>query len=631
MKVPAMLMAELRRLTASRMSLLALVALMCVPVIYGGLYLWANQDPYGKLDQVPVALVVADTGATVNGAWTNYGDQVSDNLIETASFDWQPMDADAADAALAAGTVDFSVTIPSDFSAALVSASGDDPHQATLALATNDANNYLASTIGAQAIEKIRVSVAETVGQQAALQLLDGLATVRSSLVTAADGAAQLADGAASAQTGADQLADGATQVSDGATTLAAGTATLSSGATQVATGAAQVADGAAQVADGAATLDGYADQAGTAAQSMVDALPQVRSDIETTLADQGLSADQIAAIMAQVDVLGDKATAASTTVQSAVGQIDQLAAGAATVAQGAASVSTGAAQVADGAASAASGAASLSSGASSVSTGASTLATGLAPLVDGLAQLRDGLDDGMSQIPDSDADLRTQQAATIADPVAISTTAVTAAGDYGAGLAPFFTALAGWIGIYALFLIVKPISKRAVTALHSPIRITLAGWLTPAVLGGVQMAALFGILAVALGFGFANPLATLGTMVLASFTYAAIILALNVWLGSVGQFLGLVLMVLQLVTAGGTFPWQTLPGPLAGLHQVLPMGYVVDAMRQLMYGGDIARVGGDVAVLLTWMLGALVLAAIGVTRMTHRRTLRDLAPSLIG
>ncbi|MFT4211158.1 MAG: YhgE/Pip family protein, partial [Microbacterium sp.] len=294
-------------------------------------------------------------------------------------------------------------------------------------------------------------------------------------------------------------------------------------------------------------------------------------------------------------------------------------------------SVSSGASQVADGAASAASGAASLSSGATSVSDGASTLAAGLPTLASGLTQLRDGLDDGVAQIPDSDADLREQQASTISDPVAISTDALTSAGDYGAGLAPFFAALAGWIGIYALFLIVKPISKRAITALHSPIRITLAGWLTPALLGGLQMAALFGILAIALGFSVANPLATLGIMVLASFTYAAIILALNVWLGSVGQFLGLVLMVLQLVTAGGTFPWQTLPAPLVGLHQVLPMGYVVDAMRQLMYGGDLARVAGDVAVLGAWMLGALVVAAIGVTRMTHRRTLRDLAPSLIG
>jgi len=146
-----------------------------------------------------------------------------------------------------------------------------------------------------------------------------------------------------------------------------------------------------------------------------------------------------------------------------------------------------------------------------------------------------------------------------------------------------------------------------------------------------LQMVLLFVVLAVTLGFPMANPVGTLGIMLLASITYAAIILALNVWLGSVGQFLGLVLMVLQLVTAGGTFPWQTLPAPLAALHHVLPMGYVVDAMRQFMYGGDHSRAGADALVLLAWLAGGLVFAALGVTRMTHYRTLRDLQPSLIG
>ena len=67
MKVPQMILAELRRLGSTRMSLIALIALMAVPILYGGLYLWANRDPYGQLDQVPVALVVADTGAELNG------------------------------------------------------------------------------------------------------------------------------------------------------------------------------------------------------------------------------------------------------------------------------------------------------------------------------------------------------------------------------------------------------------------------------------------------------------------------------------------------------------------------------------------------------------------------------------
>jgi putative membrane protein len=606
MKVPSMIAAELRRLTASRMGILALVALVCVPILYGGLYLWANQDPYAKFPDVPVALVVNDEGApstSDDGSTVNYGEDVADNLIEGNAFDWQRMTAAEGAQALHDGSVDFMVTIPTDFSEALTSVASDDPHQARIELDTNDANNYLASSMGTQAVEKIRSSVAQMVGSEAAERLLTGLSDVRDSLITATDGASQLTDGATTAATGSGTLADGTSQ-------LAAGTAQLAAGATTLAAGAQQVSDGNRKLAD-------IADRAGSAVQQAADALPQVRTDITTLLTDQGLTQEEIDGVLAKLDPLGTKLQEGNTKVQTAVGQVDQLADGAASVASGASTLPTGAGTVARGAAAA--------------NDGAAQLRDGLATLRDGIGTLRDGLSDGVTKIPASTADLRTLQADTIADPVKVSSDKLASAEDYGAGLAPFFAALSAWIGIYALFLIVKPISRRAVTALHSPLRITLAGWLTPAMLGAVQMIGLMGILAITLGFTFNHPLGTLGVLIFASATFAAIILTLNVWLGSVGQFLGLVLMVLQLVTAGGTFPWQTLPAPLAALHHVLPLGYVVDAMRQLMYGGDLARAGWDLAVLGMWLVGALLLAAIGVTRMTHKRTLRDLQPSLIG
>ena len=611
MKVPSMIAAELRRLTASKMGIIALIALVCVPILYGGLYLWANQDPYAKFPDVPVALVVDDEGAATpttgtdapTGETVNYGEDVAENLIEGNAFDWQRMSADEAADALREGTVDFTVTIPADFSAALTSAAGDDPHQARIDLETNDANNYLASSMGTQAVEKIRSSVAEMVGSEAAERLLTGLSDVRDNLVTAVDGANQLTDGANTAATGS--------------TTLADGTSKLASGTSQLASGAATLASGAQQVSDGNRQLADVADRAGSAVQQATNALPQVREDITTVLTDQGLTPEEIDRVLATLDPLGTRLEEGNTTVQNAVDKVDQLAAGAASVASGASQLASGAKTVATGAAAA--------------NDGAAQLRDGLGTLASGTAELRDGLADGVEQIPASTPELRTQQADTIADPVKVSSDKVASAEDYGAGLAPFFAALSAWIGIYALFLIVKPISRRAVTALHSPIRVTLAGWLTPAMLGAVQMLGLMGILAITLGFTFNNPIGTLGVMIFASATFAAIILALNVWLGSVGQFLGLVLMVLQLVTAGGTFPWQTLPAPLAALHHVLPLGYVVDAMRQLMYGGNLGRAGWDLVVLGIWLVGALLLAAIGVTRMTHRRTLRDLQPSLIG
>ena len=86
------------------------------------------------------------------------------------------------------------------------------------------------------------------------------------------------------------------------------------------------------------------------------------------------------------------------------------------------------------------------------------------------------------------------------------NTESVTTAGTYGAGLAPFFVALAAWIGIYALMLIIKPFSKRAITALRSPLRVGAAAWITPSFFGVLQMTALFGVIAVWLGFNIEMP-----------------------------------------------------------------------------------------------------------------------------
>jgi putative membrane protein len=617
MKVPQMIAAELRRLTSTRMGVLALVALLAVPVLYGGLYLWANQDPYGRLSQVPVALVVDDEGATVSGAPRNFGDEVADELLGGDTFAWQRVDDDDAEAGLEAGAFDFVVEVPADFSAAIASISTDTPRQAEISLRTNDANNYLATTIGNQAVSRIQTTVAQKVVDQAGLTLLDALQTIRVQLVDAADGAQQLVDGLGTARSGSTQLAEGASSLADG-------TARLRDGATQLSSGAAQVADGAAQVSTGTAQVDQVARQVASAAGEAAGLVPAARSDIARLLTDAGLDQAQIDRVLAALDPLGARVLAANDRVQDAASQVDRLAQGAAQVAAGSAQVSAASAQLESGAGQAADGAARLADG-------ATQLDGGIARLADGAAQLQSGLSQGVAQLPDTDDATRAAQASTLADPIDVSASTLAAAQNYGAGLAPFFAALAGWIGIYALFLIVKPVSRRAVTALHSPVRVTLAGWLTPAALGGVQMLGLFAVLALALGFSFANPAATLGILLAATATYAAIVLALNVWLGSVGQFLGLVLMVLQLVTAGGTFPWQTLPAPLAALHQVLPMGYVVDAMRQVMYGGDGGRVWLDLSVLLLWLAGAVVIAAMGVWRMTRSRTLRDLQPSLIG
>lgn len=669
MKTTQLIAAELRRLVSTPMARLALLALLIVPLLYGGVYLWANQDPYANMDELPAALVVEDVGAS----GSNRGDEVADRIVDDGAFDWHRVTAAEAAAGVADGTFDFSLTLPETFSVDLESASTDDPRPATVILTTNDANSYLASTIGTQATARIRESVIAAVGEEAAGRLLLAINDLRDGLVDAEHGAEQLTQALTAAHDGAVRLADGAVTAADGAAQLQDGTGALVDGTGQLAQGATQLADGlstmqqrtaalpaqtreladgAQQVADGNAQIATIGDRVAAVTDGLAADVPDARARIVEELTAAGLDDAQIAQALEPLDALGDDVVAGDARVRDANGQLQQLADGSTQLAAGAAQLadatpalaqgivdaSSGASAVSDGAVRARDGALALDDGATRLASGVGQLRDGTIELRDGIGeigsgagQLRDGLGDGAAQVPASTPELRAEQAATIAEPVSTDADAVTSAGTYGAGLAPFFLSLAAWIGMYALMLIIKPLSRRAVTALRSPVRVGAAAWLTPALLGVGQMVALFGVIALWLGFDVAWPWATVGLMALTVMTFAAIIVALNVWFGSVGQFLGLVLMVLQLVTAGGTFPWQTLPAPLAALHHLLPMSYAVDGIRQAMYGGQASLATHDALVLTGFLVAAVLAVIAGVARMMDHRTLRDLQPSLIG
>ena len=142
-----------------------------------------------------------------------------------------------------------------------------------------------------------------------------------------------------------------------------------------------------------------------------------------------------------------------------------------------------------------------------------------------------------------------------------------------------------------------------------------LGGGIPAALLGTAQVTAMYLVVTLALGISPEHPIGAWGLLVLTSWTYTAILHGLNAALGSTGQFLGLVLMVLQLVSAGGTFPWQTIPGALYPVHYLFPMSYAIDALRHLVYGGSTSAVLGDVGVLVVWLLAGLGLATLSAWR----------------
>ena len=559
MKILPLVRTEFGRLFSSRLGIASLIALMTVPIIYGGLYLWGNHDPYNNLGGVPAAIVVVDHGATVDGTTVNYGASAAKTLVDGKKFGWKVVSERAARSGISTGRYDFIVTFPSSFSSDLISAGTTSPSKATLTLTSDDTNGYLSTTLAKQATTAVQASITQQVAKAGSLKLLDAVSSLRGGLVDAQTGSSGLASGAS-------QLADGLAQITPTTNGLPAKTAELNSGAQQLAAGLGTLTKG------------------------------------ETSYRAALAQAIALFPAQEQAELLGG---------------YDQLVAGTNSARTGATTVASGTSQLAAQSPQLANGIRAAASGASSLETGTGKLDSSL------LA--------GIAKVPATTAAERHASADALAAPLVVKQNAITEAATYGAGLAPFFISLSAWIGIYALFLIVRPVSRRALTAVRRPVRTTLAGWITPAGLGIVQMLALFAILTLALQLPIANALGLVGFMAFLTITYAAIVLALNVLLGSVGQFLGLVLMIIQIVVAGGTFPWQTLPAPLAALHEVLPMSFGVTGIRQLMYGGTSAALWSSVWPLMIWLVLALAATVVAVSRQSRSRSLTQLRPSAIG
>ena len=267
-------------------------------------------------------------------------------------------------------------------------------------------------------------------------------------------------------------------------------------------------------------------------------------------------------------------------------------------------------------------------SGVKELGDGVGELGSGAAELKDGAGELSTKLTDGTGDVPNPDATTREQISSVIGDPVEIARTDQAKASVYGEGLAPFFMTLAIWIGAFILVQIMRPITKRALASNAANWKIAIGGWLPFLGISLIQATIMYSVVLFGLGLNTAHPWMTWGLFLLASMAFTAIIQGICALAGTPGKMIVLVLMVLQLVSSGGTFPWETTPEILHIAHRWLPMGHVVTGLRHLMYGADLSVLGPIVAGLIGYTVMGLVASTLAVRR--HKTwTLKTLHPEL--
>lgn len=675
MRSPKLAALELKRFGRGKLPRAALVALLLLPLLYGALYLWSFWDPYSRLDKVPVALVNSDRGATVDGKHIDAGGEITRKLRDSKTFDWREVSEEEAAKGLENGTYYLSLTMPADFSSKIASSSGADPATGALQVRTNDANNYIVGSISRTVFSEVRSAASTNASRGFLDKIFVSFSDLHDKTAEAADGADKLTDGAGKAQKGAKDLADGLDTAKEKNGEITGGLKKLNGAAGQLETGTKDIASGTQRLADkvggaadkarpflkdpkqladsaelvadtakvvnnhlgafakaapAAATVtqrvstgaaDVYAKTCTTGTQPQPATCPQLKKlkddaaegaelagDVNTLVKDTGGDLGKLRTQLTDLErdarALAAKAPALSADLESAVSQVNALNSGAHKVATGMAQLHTGL-----GTATAGSGA--LGEGVGKLGDGAHSLDGGLVKLVDGNGELAGGLHDGVGQIPDYDQQQRDARTEVMADPVKLANQSLHKAPNYGTGFAPYFIPLSLWVGAMVAYMLIAPLNRRALAAGASPWRIAFAGWLPVAGLGAAQVAALMSVLHWGLGLQMARPALTIAFLMLVTGCFAAIVQWLNAKFGAAGRILVLAVLMLQLTSAGGTYPVQTSPGFFNAIHPFLPMSYIVESLRRLITGGDLAPVWQGCAVLTAFTAGALALTAL--------------------
>ena len=588
------------------------IGVVLIPALYALIYLSSVQDPSAHTGDLKAALVNLDNGFVYRDQDVNVGHEVVASIREKQTFGFVDYaDEDAAKRAVRRGDLAFALIIPSDFSANAVpgySAAGG-----RLVMYVSEGNNYNGANIAKR--------FAAELGHQVNVNLNESRWTMVLTTVTGSrDKLTELRKGAAALKEGAQQLDAGLNKADAGSKTLANGTEGLS-------VAVVQLTDGVKQLGAGLRTMD----QQVPSAQE----LAAVKSGPTELMAGHAKLAQGLHDLQNGAQELND----ASNRMRDEASGIplfgtrvadgaSQLGDGAALLGGGLQSARLGQAQLAEGTQKLGAGTTKLADGMLALGGGIHTAANKVPPdakldelanasravgagareLRVGLDQLRSGSKDlsmGLEMLNRSlprDVQAPDGSARGLADSVEPFIEIIAPVPNNGAGFAPNFLATSLWLGaVMSAFLFHLRRLPQAAESASRPAR--LLGKL--GILGGLVVAQAMVIMLMSL-FLLELHVAQLGayalTLILSSLTFLTIIVALTRAFGDAGKAAVLLLMVLQLSSAGGVLPVELSGGIYQAVSPWLPFTWVIKALRASMFGAF----EGD------WLSAWLVIGLIG-------------------
>lgn len=323
------MLTELKAVLKKPMLWITMVGVALVPALYNIIFLSSMWDPYGKVSDLPVAVVNKDKTATYEGKKMTIGKDMTDNMVRNKSLDYHFVDSEKAQKGLEKGDYYMIITLPEDLSQNAASVLTDEPKKLTIPYQTSKGHSFVASKMSETAAKTLKESVSKNITSSYTKSLFKNMSTLKTGLGSAANVSQKIATGSKQLANGSQVMTDNLNLLSNSSQTFAQGTNTLYSGLTAYTGGVGQLSaglnnlnngltaytNGVGQLANGSSQLinqsqkllGGVAQLANgsTSIQQLVNASSQLNQGLIKLSTATGLSEEQVQQFSSLINQLG--------------------------------------------------------------------------------------------------------------------------------------------------------------------------------------------------------------------------------------------------------------------------------------------------------------------------------------
>ncbi|HEP6441906.1 TPA: YhgE/Pip domain-containing protein [Streptococcus pyogenes] len=338
---------ELKTLIKNPKLMITMIGVALVPALYNLSFLGSMWDPYGRVNDLPIAVVNHDKPAKRADKSLTIGNDMVDKMSKSKDLEYHFVSAKQAQEGLKEGDYYMVITLPEDLSQRAATLLNPEPQKLTVRYQTSKGHGMVAAKMGETAMAKLKESVSQNITKTYTSAVFSSMTDLQSGLKEASAGSQTLASGAKTAQagsqtlstnlaalTGASQqfqqgtgrLTSGLTTYTDGVNQVKNGLGTLSTDIPNYLNGVSRLSQGASQLNQGLSQLTQattLSDEKAKGIQSLIVGLPVLNQGIQqlntelSTLQPPNLNADELGNSLGAIAQAAKQVIAEETAAQN--------------------------------------------------------------------------------------------------------------------------------------------------------------------------------------------------------------------------------------------------------------------------------------------------------------------------